>query len=361
MGFIPFCFVLIKRGKRFKKFEEGLPDALDLMTSALRVGHSFNSSLSLVSRECSDPIGSEFKVCFDEQNYGLELRTALENLTDRMPLQDLKIVVTAILIQRESGGNLAEVLEKTAYVIRQRFRLKKQVMVHTAQGRLTGWILTILPIALGVGLYIVNPDTDKPAVEARHRRQAAVCRRRDAADRHFDHSKNRSHGSLRRGMGFAIFTFCCVFLLIGSGGVLLFYRAAMVQRISGIVTQRKQERSLVATLQQTGSSLGVMVEKFEKVIPKTQAEVGVVQQRLIRAGFRKDSAVSLFYGSQGAGDRRPHRDGGADRPGTARARSSCTPRRSGLDISRLISGWAGRSKRGRRRSSLVCPTCWICW
>jgi len=160
LGFIPLCFVLIKRGKRFKKFEEGLPDALDLMTSALRVGHSFNAALSLVSRECADPIGSEFKTCFDEQNYGLELRTALENLTGRIPLQDLKIVVTAILIQRESGGNLAEVLEKTAYVIRQRFRLKRQVMVHTAQGRMTGWILTILPIALGIGLYIVNPGTE---------------------------------------------------------------------------------------------------------------------------------------------------------------------------------------------------------
>jgi tight adherence protein B len=126
----------------------------------LRVGHSFNAALSLVSRECADPIGGEFKTCFDEQNYGLELRTALENLTARMPLQDLKIVVTAILIQRESGGNLAEVLEKTAYVIRQRFRLKRQVMVHTAQGRLTGWILTILPVALGIGLYVVNPDTE---------------------------------------------------------------------------------------------------------------------------------------------------------------------------------------------------------
>ena len=160
LGFVPICFVLIKRGKRFKKFEEGLPDALDLMTSALRVGHSFNSCLSLVARECANPIGSEFRTCFEEQNYGLELRVALENLTSRVPLQDLKIVVTAILIQRDSGGNLAEVLEKTAYVIRQRFRLKRQVMTHTAQGRLTGWILTILPVGLGVGLYILNPDTE---------------------------------------------------------------------------------------------------------------------------------------------------------------------------------------------------------
>jgi tight adherence protein B len=160
LGFIPICYVLIKRGKRFRKFEEGLPDALDLMTSALRVGHSFNSAISLVARECANPIGSEFRTCFEEQNYGLELRLALENLTSRIPLQDLKIVVTAILIQRESGGNLAEVLEKTAHVIRQRFRLKRQVMVHTAQGRLTGWILTILPIALGFGLYLLNPETE---------------------------------------------------------------------------------------------------------------------------------------------------------------------------------------------------------
>jgi tight adherence protein B len=160
MMFLPLAFVLLKRGKRFRKFEAGLPDALDLMTSALRVGHSFNSAMSLVSRECSDPIGSEFRATFEEQNYGLELRTAMENLVARVPLQDLKIVVTAILIQRESGGNLAEVLEKTAYVIRQRFRLKKQVMVHTAQGRLTGWILTILPVALGLGLYAINPDTE---------------------------------------------------------------------------------------------------------------------------------------------------------------------------------------------------------
>jgi tight adherence protein B len=159
-GLGPLLYVLFKRGKRFKKFEAGLPDALDLITSALRVGHSFNSAMSLVARECADPIGGEFRTCFEEQNYGLELRISLENLVSRIPLQDLKIVVTAILIQRESGGNLAEVLENTAYVIRQRFRLKRQVMTHTAQGRLTGWILTVLPVALGVGLYIINPDTE---------------------------------------------------------------------------------------------------------------------------------------------------------------------------------------------------------
>jgi len=102
-------------------------------------------------------VGGEFKICFEEQNYGLEMKAALESLIVRVPLQDLKITTTAILIQKESGGNLAEVLDKTAYVIRERFRLKRQIMVHTAQGRLTGLILTLLPVALGVGIYFVDP------------------------------------------------------------------------------------------------------------------------------------------------------------------------------------------------------------
>lgn len=158
-GSLPFAFVFFKRQKRMEKFEQGLPTALDLMVSALRVGHSFTAAIGVVTRECPDPVGSEFKTCYDEQNYGLDMRTALENLVERIPLQDLKIVVTAILIQRESGGNLAELLEKAADVIRQRFRLRRQVMVHTAQGRLTGWILTLLPVLLGMGLYVLNPKT----------------------------------------------------------------------------------------------------------------------------------------------------------------------------------------------------------
>lgn len=154
---MPVAFVMFKRKKRLAKFEEGLPEALDLIVSALRVGHSLNSALGLVTRECPDPVGSEFRVCYDEQNYGLELKTALENMVTRMPTQDLQIVVTAVMIQKESGGNLAEVLEKTAEVIRERFRLKRQVSTHTAQGRLTGLILTFLPVVLGCALYFISP------------------------------------------------------------------------------------------------------------------------------------------------------------------------------------------------------------
>jgi tight adherence protein B len=157
LGLAPLGWVLHKRKKRFNAFQQGLPEALDLMVSGLRAGHSLIAAMGLVARECPDPVGSEFKTCFEEQNYGLELKTAMDNLTTRVPMQDLRIVVTAIMIQKESGGNLAEVLDKTAYVIRERFRLKRQVMVHTAQGRLTGWILTCLPLVLGIGLYLINP------------------------------------------------------------------------------------------------------------------------------------------------------------------------------------------------------------
>src|ERR1035441_9929953 len=156
-GAMPYFWARHKRGKRLDKFQEGLPEALDLMVNALRAGHSLIAAMGSVARECADPIGCEFKACFEEQNYGLEMKTALDNMINRVPLQDLRIVATAIMIQRESGGNLAEVLDKTSHVIRERFRLKRQVGVHTAQGRMTGWILTFLPVVLGVALYFVNP------------------------------------------------------------------------------------------------------------------------------------------------------------------------------------------------------------
>jgi tight adherence protein B len=157
-GAIPFIYVFLKRSKRFDRFEQGLPAALDLMASGLRSGHSLISAMNLVSREAPDPIGPEFRLCFDEQNYGLELRNAMQNLAQRVPLQDVRIVITAILIQKETGGNLAEVLDKCSHVIRERFRLKKEIGIRTAQGRLTGSILTLLPVILGFLMYLVNPE-----------------------------------------------------------------------------------------------------------------------------------------------------------------------------------------------------------
>ena len=158
IGMGPLGFVMFKRKRRFGQFEKGMTEALDLMVSGLRAGHSLIAAMALVARECADPVGTEFKICFEEQNYGLEMKTALENLLMRVPIQDLKIVSTAILIQKESGGNLAEVLDKASYVIRERFRLRRQIMTHTAAGRMTGLILSLLPLVLGVGIYFVDPS-----------------------------------------------------------------------------------------------------------------------------------------------------------------------------------------------------------
>jgi tight adherence protein B len=155
---LPFIYVLRRRAQRFAKFEQLMPAALDMLVSALQVGHSLIAGIGALSENCEEPIASEFRKLFEEQNFGVDLRTAMTNLTVRVPVQDVRIFVAAMLIQKESGGNLAEVLSKVAQTTRERFRLKKQIMVHTAQGRLTGRILSLLPAALGLGMYFINPD-----------------------------------------------------------------------------------------------------------------------------------------------------------------------------------------------------------
>jgi tight adherence protein B len=153
----PLLYVLKKRQRRFHRFEERLPDAIDLIVTALRAGNSTMGALGIVAYEAPEPIRRELRLCFDEQTYGVDMRVAMENLVNRVPLPDVRIITTAILIQKESGGNLAEVLDKTAQVIRSRFRLRDQIRVHSAQGRLTGWILSALPLVLGFVLFLMNP------------------------------------------------------------------------------------------------------------------------------------------------------------------------------------------------------------
>jgi tight adherence protein B len=157
-GSTPYLYVLRRRNRRLGRFEQYLPEALDLMVAAIRAGHTFGSAMGMVARECPDPVRREFRQCFDEQNFGLDLRTTLSNLAARVPSHDVKIIVTAVLIQKDSGGNLTEILDKVAHLIRERFRLQRQIRVHTAQGRLTGWILSILPVALAAALYLINPE-----------------------------------------------------------------------------------------------------------------------------------------------------------------------------------------------------------
>jgi tight adherence protein B len=158
VGATPFLYVFRNREKRFDGMRERLPEALDLMVSAIRAGHSFYSSMGMAAKESPEPVKREFRQCYDEQSYGLDLRVAMTNLAHRMPIREVRMIATAILIQKETGGNLTEILEKTAVLIREDFRLQRQVRVHTAQGRLTGWILTFMPVILGFLMYMVNPE-----------------------------------------------------------------------------------------------------------------------------------------------------------------------------------------------------------
>jgi tight adherence protein B len=158
MAAIPTLYVRIKRQRRFNKFEELFPEALDLMARALKAGHAFSTGLKMVSDEMADPVGPEFRKTFDEQNFGLPLKDSLANLIDRIPLLDVRFFATAVLIQRDTGGNLAEILENLASVVRERFKILRQVRVYTAHGRFTGWVLMALPGALAVVLSFINPD-----------------------------------------------------------------------------------------------------------------------------------------------------------------------------------------------------------
>jgi tight adherence protein B len=153
----PLLYVLHVRQRRFDRIRALLPDAIDLMVAAIRAGHSLNSAMGMASRETAEPVRGEFRQCYDEQNFGLDLRSTLSNLIRRVPLHEIRIISAGILIQKDTGGNLAEIMEKVGHLIREDFRLQRQVGVHTAQGRLTGYILAVLPVVLGIGMYMVNP------------------------------------------------------------------------------------------------------------------------------------------------------------------------------------------------------------
>lgn len=155
---IPFVHVFWKRKKRFDKFLEHLPDALELMSRALSAGHAFSEALHMVSIEMPEPISKEFRKTYEEQNLGLSLKLALENLTQRITLLDLRLCVTAVLIQRETGGNLAEILEKVAHTIRERFRILGDLKTLTTSSRLSAWLLCGLPIGVAVAVSAMNPE-----------------------------------------------------------------------------------------------------------------------------------------------------------------------------------------------------------
>lgn len=158
LGLIPIGIVAWLRRRRLRRFEEHFPDALDLLGRAVRAGHAFTTGLEMIAKESAEPIAGEFRTAFDEQNFGLPLRDALLNLTDRVPLIDVRFFVTALLIQKETGGNLAEVLDGLAHVIRDRLRIYREVRTRTAQGRLTAGMLIALPPFMMAALAVLNPS-----------------------------------------------------------------------------------------------------------------------------------------------------------------------------------------------------------
>jgi tight adherence protein B len=157
-AFVPINVVKYKRTVRMRKFEEQFPEALDLLGRALRAGHAFPTGIEMVADEMPDPIGPEFRILFDQQNYGMPFPDALRAFAQRIPVLDARFFVTAVLIQRESGGNLSEVLDNLAAVMRERFRVKRQMRVLSAHGRITGWILAGLPPVLAIVMFAFNEE-----------------------------------------------------------------------------------------------------------------------------------------------------------------------------------------------------------
>lgn len=156
-GSLPYLYVLRQRKKRLNTFEQQFPEGLDFLARAMRAGHAFAISLEMLAEEMPPPLGLEFRKVFNEQNLGLPIETALQNLVARVPLLDVRFFVSAVLLQRETGGNLSEILNKLAHIIRERFQLKGQVQAASAHGRITGTILTIMPVALMLGLLVIAP------------------------------------------------------------------------------------------------------------------------------------------------------------------------------------------------------------
>jgi len=168
VGFmLPLMFLKYRAAKRLKRFEEQFPEALDLLSRAIRAGHAFQTAMGMVADEMPDPVGPEFKKAFDQQNFGLPVKEALNQLAERVTLLDVRFFVTAVTIQRETGGNLAEILDNLAHVVRERFKILRQVRVHTAHGRFTGYVLLALPAALAIGLSYINPQFMSPLFRER--------------------------------------------------------------------------------------------------------------------------------------------------------------------------------------------------
>ena len=163
-GSLPYICLKFAATRRIRQFEDQFPQAMDLIASALRAGHAFTTGVSMVADEVPDPTGAQFRLLYDQQNYGMPLPDALKALAGRIPLLDARFFITAVLTQREAGGNLAEVLDNLSALIRERSRVKRQVRVASAHGRITGWVLSMMPPVLALVMLVVAPEHMKSFV-----------------------------------------------------------------------------------------------------------------------------------------------------------------------------------------------------
>lgn len=160
-GYVPVLLLTLRRRQRLAAFNKALPDAIDMMSRSLRAGHSMVAAINIVAEHAAAPASTEFREVFRQQNFGLPLRDAMMQLLERIPSSDLRVLVTGILVQKDTGGNLAEILDRIVAVIRDRLKIQGEIRTHTAQGRMTGWILCLLPVVMLLAINMINPGYSK--------------------------------------------------------------------------------------------------------------------------------------------------------------------------------------------------------
>ena len=157
-AWLPYGYLTLRKKRRLARFEEAFPEAIDMLGRAIRAGHPLSSGIQMVGQEMAEPVGNEFRTLFEEQRFGVPFADVLMGLVDRIDLVDVRIFSTAILVQREVGGNLAEILDNISNMIRARFKIRRQLRTYTAQGRISGLVVGIMPFAVGLAFYGINPD-----------------------------------------------------------------------------------------------------------------------------------------------------------------------------------------------------------
>lgn len=165
MAWMPYGYLKLKKKRRLSRFEEVFPEAVDMLGRAIRAGHPLSAGIQMVGQEMAEPVAGEFRTVFEEQRFGVPFADALMGMVDRIDLVDVRIFATAVLIQREVGGNLAEILESISETVRARFKIRRQLRTYTAQGRMSGMVVGSMPVVVGVAYYFMNPDYIRPLFE----------------------------------------------------------------------------------------------------------------------------------------------------------------------------------------------------